>query len=123
MKHKRIRNDILLALAVLLAAGAFYWVFHTSSSRGQWAVIEQNGTEIARLSLFERTSYPVITDLGRNVIQTGHGCVWMEMADCPDGLCIGAGKISTCAERIVCLPHRLVVRVEGSTESLDDIVN
>ena len=69
MKHKRIRNDILLALAVLLAAGAFYWVFHTSSSRGQWAVIEQNGTEIARLSLFERTSYPVITDLGRNVIQ------------------------------------------------------
>ena len=123
MKRNPIRNDIFLILGVLLAAGGLYLAFHAFAADGQWAVLEQNGMEIARLSLYEEQSFPVATQQGSNVICTGNGQVWMESADCPDGLCLKEGKISATSSRIVCLPHRLVIRIEGADAILDDIAN
>ena len=36
-------------------------------------------------------------------------------ADCPDQVCIRMGKISKTGENIVCLPHKLVVQLEGDS--------
>ena len=93
MKRNHIRNDIILMLSVLLAAGILYLIFHAFSGTGRWAVIEQNGQEVARLSLYETQSYPIDTPQGSNVIHTENGQVWMASADCPDGLCVKEGKI------------------------------
>ena len=37
----------------------------------------------------------------------------MEEADCPDRLCVRQGAVSRVGESIICLPHELVVTVEG----------
>jgi len=34
-------------------------------------------------------------------------------ADCPDRLCVKQRAISKQGETIVCLPHRLIVKIEG----------
>ena len=41
-------------------------------------------------------------------------------ANCGDHTCIRTGQISREGEAIVCLPHRLVVRIEGGDEPLFD---
>ena len=123
MEKKRLKNDILLALSVLLTAGALYGLLQACSDQGKWAVIEQDGEVIARMNLDLPQVQRIDSSLGSNVIRTEGGSVWMESADCPDGLCISQGRISSTTGRIVCLPHRLVIRIEGADKALDDMAN
>ena len=52
----------------------------------------------------------------------------MTEADCPDKICVNTGKISKIGETIVCLPHRVVVEIQGevsqsdSDDSIDSVV-
>ena len=62
-------------------------------------------------------------------IRVEQGAVWMEEANCRDGLCIHQGKMRNRAKSIVCLPHNLVITLEGDSgagetepEDLDVII-
>jgi hypothetical protein len=47
----------------------------------------------------------------------------MAEADCPDGLCVKQHKIDKTGQTIVCLPHRVVIEIEGGqTNELDGVV-
>jgi hypothetical protein len=46
----------------------------------------------------------------------------MKDADCPDKLCEKTGKISKNGETIVCLPHRVVVEIQGGEGNVDSLV-
>ena len=52
-----------------------------------------------------------------------NGAVYMKEANCRDGLCIHQGKMKNAAKTIVCLPHELVVRLEGDSapDGQDDL--
>lgn len=39
-------------------------------------------------------------------------------ADCPDQVCVHAGWLTDSAAPIVCLPHRLVIRLEQTASSI-----
>ncbi len=122
MKDKRLVRDGLLGAGVLLAAGILYLLLHQSTGVGAWAVIEQDGIEIARMPLNQNGSYLVQSKAGHNLVCTDEGGVWIEEADCPDQYCVRQGAISTADGRIVCLPHRLVVRVEGAASAAGGMV-
>ena len=122
MKDKRLVRDGLLGAGVLLAAGILYLLLHQSTGVGAWAVIEQDGIEIARMPLNQKGSYLVQSKAGHNLVCTAEGGVWIEEADCPDQYCVRQGAISTADGRIVCLPHRLVVRVEGAASAAGGMV-
>ena len=53
-----------------------------------------------------------------NTIAVDKGSISIIEADCPDQLCVHQGKISDGLKPIVCLPHELVIRING--EVLDD---
>ena len=60
---------------------------------------------------------------GSNIIVVDNGQVYMTDADCPDKLCERTGRISRTGESIVCLPHRVVVEIQGNTaERIDSVV-
>ena len=40
----------------------------------------------------------------------------MDSADCPGHDCINQGAIGSAGEIIVCLPHKLIVSIEGGTD-------
>ena len=48
-----------------------------------------------------------------NVLKISNGMAAVVEANCGDHTCIRTGAISREGETIVCLPHRMVVRVEG----------
>jgi hypothetical protein len=62
----------------------------------------------------ETETYTVEDDLGVNVIQIEPGRIRVLEADCPDQVCVDAGWLTDSAAPIVCLPHRLVIRLEGA---------
>lgn len=63
------------------------------------------------------------SDSGYNAIRTEDGYVWVEDSDCPDQLCMRQGRISSVGQVIICLPHKLAVKVTGTTGGNVDAVS
>lgn len=101
----------VLTLALLVWGG--WTLFHTSDG-DLYAVAELDGTEVARLPLSKDTEYTVDCGEGEyNRIVVADGYVFVSEASCPDKICAHTGKVNEPGDSIVCLPHRLVVRVES----------
>ena len=113
----RHRNDLLLALAVLALAAAV-WLFTHPGDSGAWAVVTVDGAELGRYALDEDRTV-TIGAADYNVLEISGGRAAVVEANCADHTCVRAGWISREGETIVCLPHRLVVRIQGASSGLD----
>jgi len=115
MKRKTMKNDILLALVLLLLAGGLWLVLRLTARQGGEAVVTLNGEVYAVLPLGEDTVLPVVSADGHsNTVVVEDGQVRMQAADCPDQVCVRQGRISRDGESIVCLPHKLTVTVRSA---------
>ena len=62
------------------------------------------------------------TDGGVNRLIIRSGQAWIESADCPDGLCVKQGRIEREGQSVICLPHKLVITIEGGEAAKVDAV-
>lgn len=113
------RKDLLLAGAALLAA-LLLFLAGALLSRGEaaYVVVTVDGREALRapLSVDERYEFKQ-EDGSVNVLEVSGGAARMVEANCRDGLCIRQGATRSAAKSIVCLPHKLVVRLESGGEA------
>ena len=87
-------------------------------------IIELDGKEYAKYRLGEINSSKSIeikTNYGYNKIEIFSDGARVAEADCPDQLDVAQGKITKANEYIVCLPHRLVVRLAGGGGGADAV--
>ncbi len=106
------KKDIMLAAILLLVAFLLFLVLQPKDgAKGGQIQITVDGVLYGTYSLFEEREIRVEQERGVNLIYVRDGAAWMAQADCPDGYCIGQGKIREKGQSIVCLPHRLVVEV------------
>ena len=116
--HMTSRADRILIFSVFAAAVFLALVFlKPQGSEGTaFAVIEQDGKEILRLQLDREESVRISCTNGYNVVTVSGGSVAVTEADCRDQVCVRQGEISSGRETIVCLPHRLAVRLERADD-------
>lgn len=113
---------LLIALA-LAAALALYGGNLLLSDRGaDTVVVTVDGQEVLRVSmkLDGVFSVPLEGD-DRNYIGIENGAAYMQSANCRDQLCVKQGKTKSAGKQIVCLPHRVVVRLEKADPMQDDL--
>ena len=112
------RRDLILIACALALSGALYAFSQlTLGTKASNVVVTVDGSEVLRRPLAMEDSYVVEQEDGsRNVIRVEGGAVYMQEANCRDGLCIRQGRMKNAAKTIVCLPHKLVVRLEGDTQ-------
>ena len=107
------RSDFIL-IAILAAAAALLAVlfaFGKGHEQGTYAEVVLNGQSYGIYDLKEDQTIRIETDLGYNMIEIQNGSVSMKEADCPDLYCVSKGAVSSSADPIVCLPHRLVIQI------------
>ena len=114
------RNDLLLAAAVLALAAAVWLFFSRPGGDGAWAVVTVDGAEVGRYALDEDRTV-TIGETDYNVLEISGGRAAVVEASCADHTCVRTGWISREGETIVCLPHRLVVRIQGASGELDAV--
>lgn len=121
---KKLRNDCILILGILLIAGVLFGVQHIVRE-GDPAIVQiyQDGMLIGEYDLLEMQTIPVFYgEDGYNLIQIADGQVYVTDADCPDQLCRKQRSVSRNGESIICLPHKLVIQICSDTFSDTDAV-
>ena len=113
-KKTKIWIAVLLSVVLLGLLGFFAL---SRLGGGTIAVITVDGQEYKRIDLSRVTeSYDIEIDTkyGHNTIHVEPGRIAVTQADCPDGICVAQGAIDRGGVPIICMPHRLVVKIEGS---------
>lgn len=109
------RNTVLFAallLAALLLALAVQRFF---GEPGGVAVVQVDGETVAKLPLGEDTELLIGSETAAyNRVTVSGGKVAVTDADCPDRVCVRTGAIDSQGQVIACLPHKLIVTVEGA---------
>ena len=115
------RGDLYLIVGCLLAALVCCGLWLLLRKDGGTVIVEQNGRETARYSLREDRTVRIEGEGGYNLLVIENGEAWLSEADCPTLLCVKTGKIRYAGQSIVCLPHKLAVRIAGGASGLDAV--
>ena len=115
------RGDLYLIVGCLLAALVCCCLWFLLRQDGSAVIVEQNGRETARYALSEDRTVRIEGEGGYNLLVIEGGEVYLSEADCPTQLCMKTGKIRYAGQSIVCLPHKLAVRITGGASSLDAV--
>lgn len=112
------RNSLLwgLLLAAIVIGGLLAYRALDRGGAGTVAVISVNGEELERIDLSKvRKAYDIdiSTEYGHNTVHVEPGAISVSDADCPDHICVYQGKLTGSGIPIICMPHRLVIDIEG----------
>lgn len=118
---KKYKFDIIIIIGLILMAvisriviGVIY------ESDGAFVEVTVDGKIKDVYPLDEEGEYCIAVEDFVNTIQIRDGEVYMKDANCPDKLCVKQGKISKDGQSIICLPHKMVVRVVSKQEDIVD---
>lgn len=116
------KNDYYL-LIILLILGFLVSFLYTRISQKRdnpsFCVILVDGEEYKRVSLSEDIDICVDTPDGFNIVSVKEGSVFVSKADCKGNDCIKLGKISHQGENLVCVPHKVVIKIVSSEGLMD----
>ena len=112
MKNQKKRNDIILAVVMILVAAAGFLWYNLSKEEGGYVSLIRDGAEVQRFSLSEELEYRIeLEDGSYNLLMIQGGQVYMTEASCPDQICVNHRPVSNVGETIVCLPNEIVLKI------------
>ena len=113
--RKLNRNDILLITVITASALLIAVLLFMSGRKGPCAEIYVDGILKAEYILTDDREVEIKGyNGGSNILIIKDGAAYMREASCPDKLCIHQGKISRSGQAIVCLPNRVVIKINDS---------
>lgn len=114
------KNDFLL-IGTLFLIGAFILAFQFSNKKsGEQVVITIDDKVYKVVNISEDVEIKVELEDGHyNTIQVKDGKVKMLEADCSNQVCVQSSQIEHVGETIVCLPHKVIVKIVASEQAVD----
>ena len=124
LKWNRFDTLVALTVALLAIVSALLFYLPRSQAGVLTVVITVSGQEIQRTPLSEFTAADAAHNGYTLHIAAANGGVAVTSSDCPTQDCVHTGHISRSGQSIVCLPARVIVRLEGGQkdESAPDVV-
>ena len=115
-------SDKILIGALLLLSSLSFLALVAFRGAGRTVVVEQDGEVLARCSIAVVDTLRIAGPLGVTTIQIAEGRARVLDAPCPHQLCVKTGAISKAGAMVVCVPNRVVVRIEGHSKDGVDAV-
>nr|MDD6336376.1 NusG domain II-containing protein [bacterium] len=109
------KRDLVLAAALFAVAASAFMALRLLPG-GTQASVRVDGRLIWQARLDGPAQSRVIdTPWGQNTVEIGEGQARILSADCSNQSCVRQRAIDRRGQALVCLPHRLVVSIEGSS--------
>lgn len=127
MGRIKTKTWVLLISAMAAVFALLSLILLTRQASGRVAEVVQDGKVLLTIDL-DRITQPYTFTVewpegGTNTIRVKPGGICVETADCPDKICVEQGWLEDRASPIVCLPHRLVIRLRGETQGPDAVAD
>lgn len=110
------KADILLIIFLLGLSLAPLVLWPKAVPGAVYADITRDGRLVRRITLSAHQGTEMIRlaapDGRQNIIRIDGETIAVTSADCPDQLCVKAGKASRPGDIIACLPHKLLIEVK-----------
>lgn len=113
------RRDFIAIGLVLIISAVGFIIFALSPKSGASVKISAGSETYGAYPLSENKTVKVKTENGFNVVRIKDGSVSVTDADCRDKICVKQGEIKSGS--IICLPHKLVVEITGSSDAPDAV--
>lgn len=106
------KSDWIL-IGVLIVAGMMVVVSqHLNKQEGSQVEITVDGEVYKKLNLNKDEEVRIPCEGGHyNIVQVRNGAVDMLEADCKNQVCVKSARIDEVGETIVCLPHKVIVKI------------
>lgn len=111
MVKKRRLDIIILIVLIVIAIGSWIAVTVLFDVNGDYVEVIVDNHVQKVISLNDDGEYQVDDGEYSNIITIKNREVYMKSSDCPDQICFKQGKIKKQGESIICLPHKLVIRI------------
>ena len=118
MKKKEI---LILGLFVAVLAAVLIVMNVIGSNGARRLVITVDGAEYQSFVLTDQTNmhFTIETPYGYNEVEIINGVVDVVDADCDNHVCVDTKSASKVFDKIVCLPHKLVIEIIGDDGETD----
>lgn len=118
----KVKNDIVLILALLLLVSAAALGSLLFRSEGDTVVVTVDGHAFGEYSLNEDRTVEIKNGDGYNLLVIEGGEARVESASCPDGICAAHRPVRHNGQSIICLPNKVVVEIRTANKSQPDII-
>lgn len=117
------KGDLLAILMVAAAALGVGTVFSFQFAKTEAAVVQisQNG-ELMREVPLDTDQIIEIDGKYHNVLEIRDGRAMIRESDCPGRDCVHSGWIDSVGRSIICLPNRVEIRIIGTENEVDFVV-
>lgn len=116
-KNNKYLNDILIVGIIVIVALFILLYQHFFEDNGSHILVFYDGTVIGDYNLYEDQEIPISLEEGYNFLKIRNGRVSVKESNCHDQICVKQKEISKTGESIICLPHKLIIVVEGSDDN------
>lgn len=126
MKQYIKKADIILLIVLVVIGLAATGLIGVSKSDGDTVIIENHGKMFAKYSLYENTEIDVPCESvanGKLHVSISDGQVRVTESCCTNQVCVKHSAINKSGESIICLPNRIVVKIEGKGGGYDAITS
>jgi hypothetical protein len=123
-KGDKITAIVIACIIVISSIGVFAYMNIVKGSH-HVAEIKQDGKVIRTIDLDKIDTAEEIKITykdGYNIIRIEKGRIRIVDADCPDKLCVKTGWITESGQNIICLPHKLIIKIQGGSKEIDENV-
>ncbi len=104
------KRDLVFGF-LLIAVFFIIFLVIKNGDKGAYITVSVDGKVTGSYALTEKEQ---IIGIGENnVLTIINNEAYMSRALCPDKICMEHGRISKVGEDIICMPNRIIVRVEG----------
>lgn len=118
------RDIVLIILVLICIVASFVANSLLNSSKSAKVVIYLDNKLYKELPIDEEKTIEIKKNGVLNKIHIHDNGVEMEEANCPDKVCVNTGFIDKSGQSIVCLPHKINVKIVGDEDSdMDATVN
>ena len=115
------KADIILAILLIITGLIVSYLFASDNGSGDTVRITIDGQPYASYALSEDKTIEINENNNINKITIKDSSVSMTFSDCPNQDCVQHSAISRTSESIVCLPHKIIVEIDGTDPAFDAI--
>ncbi|NLV50650.1 MAG: NusG domain II-containing protein [Clostridiales bacterium] len=122
------KTDMLIIASIVLFCVVFWLVYRGVYAKpGKYAEIYHNSQQVKKVELQSGSEYVFSVPQSPEVVFRVYsdGSIAFLSSDCPDKVCIRAGRLSRAGQYAACLPNRLYIKIvsgDGDPGEADIII-